>query len=126
MRAITATVTPAAPTAMVRMDNFATAVLGGAIAVLGGAAFTLQHSCDDPNDLVSPVALGSMFWDTSLLPTAAQGGSANVTFEIMASPLWFLLDPHKRHRGRQGHLPSGGRTQPLQYLQGAVRASPPR
>jgi hypothetical protein len=91
MRAITATVTPAAPTATVRMDNFATAVLGAAIVCSGGGAFTLSHSCDDPCDLVSPVPVGSMWWDNSLLPLAAQSGSANVTFQIMCSPLWFRL-----------------------------------
>ena len=91
MRAITATVTPAQSTAMVRMDNFATAVLGWAIAVSGGGAFTLTHSCDDPCDLVNPVPVGSMWWDNSLLPLAAQAGSANVSFQIMASPLWFKL-----------------------------------
>jgi hypothetical protein len=91
MRAITANVTPSAPTAMVRLDNFATAVLGCAIVCSGGGAFTLTHSCDDPNDLVSPVPVGSIFWDNSLLPLAAQAGSANVSFQIMASPLWFKL-----------------------------------
>lgn len=91
MRAITATVTPSNPSAMVRMDDFATAVLGGAIVCSGGGAFTLAHSSDDPNDLVSPVPVGSMFWDTSLLPGAAHSGSANVSFQIMASPLWFQL-----------------------------------
>ena len=92
MRAITATVTPAQPTAMVRMDNFATAVLGGQIVCSGGGAFTLFHSCDDPNDLVNPVPVGSMTWDNSLLPPAAQSGSASTSFQIMASPLWFQLN----------------------------------
>ena len=92
MRAITATVTPASPTALVRMDNYATAVLGGAVVCSGGGSFTLQHSCDDPCDLVNPVPVGSMAWDNSLLPPAAQSGSANVSFQIMASPLWFQLN----------------------------------
>ena len=91
MRAITAVATPAAPTAMVRLDNFATAVLGAAIVCSGGGAFTLFHSCDDPCDLVSPVPVGSMFWDNSLLPLAAQSGSANISFQIMTSPLWMRL-----------------------------------
>jgi hypothetical protein len=92
MRAITATVTPSQTQALVRLDNYATAVLGGAIVVSGGASFTLTHSCDDPNDLVNPVPVGSMAWDNSLLPPAAQAGSANVSFQIMASPLWFKLN----------------------------------
>ena len=91
MRAITATVTPASATAMIRLDNYATAVLGGAIVCSGGGAFTLRHSSDDPNDFINPVPVGSMFWDNSLLPTAAQSGSASNSFEIMAAPLYFLL-----------------------------------
>jgi hypothetical protein len=91
MRPITATVTPSQTQAMVRMDNYATAVLGGQIVVSGGAQFTLGHSSDDPCDLVSPVPVGSMFWDNSLLPLAVQGGAASVSFRIMTSPLWFLL-----------------------------------
>jgi hypothetical protein len=91
VRPITATATPSAPQAMVRMDNYATAVVGGAVVVSGGAAFTLTHSSDDPNDLVSPVPLASMSWDNSLLPPAAQSGAASVSFQVMASPLWFQL-----------------------------------
>jgi hypothetical protein len=91
MRAITASVTPPATSAMVRMDNFATAVLGGAIVCSGGGAFTLTHSCDDPCDLVNPVPVGSMSWQNNLLPVAAQSGSTNISFQIMASPLWFKL-----------------------------------
>lgn len=92
MRAITATVTPSATQAMVRLDNYATAVLGGAIVCSGGGAFTLQHSNDDPCDLVNPVPLGSMAWDNSLLPAGAQSGSTSMSFQIMASPLWFQLN----------------------------------
>jgi hypothetical protein len=91
MRAITATVNPTTTQAMIRMDNFATAVLAGAIFVSGGAAFALVHSDDDPNDLVNPVPAASMAWDNSLLPLAAQSGAASVTFQVMASPLWFQL-----------------------------------
>ncbi len=92
MRAIKATVTPASPQAMVRMDNYATAVLGAAIVVDGGASFMLVHSCDDPNDLVNPVPVGDMFWDHSLLPEDAYIGTASITFQAMASPLWFKLN----------------------------------
>lgn len=91
MRAITATVTPAATSALVRLDDYATAVLGGAIVCAGGAAFTLQHSSDDPNDLVNPVPVGSMAWDNSLLPSGAQSGTANITFAVRATPIWFKL-----------------------------------
>lgn len=92
MRAITATVTPASPTAMVRLDNYATAVLAGTIFVAGGAAFSTFHSNDDPNDLVSPVPQGSMAWQNSLLPSAAQSGSADISFMCMAAPLWFQFN----------------------------------
>lgn len=78
--------------ALIRMDNYATAVVGGQIVVSGGAAFTLFHSHDDPCDLVNPVPVGSMFWDNSLLPGAAAGGSASVSFQIMACPLYFQLN----------------------------------
>jgi hypothetical protein len=94
MRAITATVTPGSANlqAMIRMDNYATAVLGGQIVALGGASYTLNHSCDDPCDLVSPVPLNSMWWDNSLLPLALQGiVTVSGSFKIMACPLWFRL-----------------------------------
>lgn len=91
MRAIQANVTPASPTAMVRTDNFATAVMGGSIVCLGGAAFALAHSCDDPCDLISPVPVGSMFWDDSLLPLAAQAGLVSVSFQVKATPLWWRI-----------------------------------
>ncbi|HEY3623744.1 MAG TPA: hypothetical protein VGL12_15385 [Roseiarcus sp.] len=91
MRAITANVNPSTTQALVRLDNFATAVLGAAIVVSGGAAFALVHSSDDPCDLVNPVPLANMAWDNSLLPLAAQSGSASITFQTMTSPLWFRL-----------------------------------
>jgi hypothetical protein len=94
MRAITATVTPTQPSALIRMDNYATAVLGGQVVVSGGAAYQLQHSYDDPCDLVNPVPVGSMFWDQSLLPSEMKGATATEsgTFQIMACPLWFQLE----------------------------------
>jgi hypothetical protein len=91
MRAITANVNAAVTQAMVRLDNYATAVLGCQVVAAGGANFTLQHSSDDPNDLVNPVPLANMAWDNSLLPPAAQSGAASVTFQIMTSPLWMRL-----------------------------------
>jgi hypothetical protein len=91
MRAITANVIPAANTALVRMDNYATAVVGGAIVVSGGAQFLLDYTFDDPCDLVSPVPVAQMAWDRTLLPPAAQMGLANVSFQMMACPLYFRL-----------------------------------
>ena len=89
MRPITASVTPASPTALVRMDNYAVAAIGGQIVCSGGGSFTLAHSFDDPNDLVNPVPVGSMSWQNGLLPAAARAGSANVSFQATAAPLWF-------------------------------------
>lgn len=91
MRAITATVNSASPQALIRMDDFATAVLGAQIVITGVATYSLLHSADDPNDLVNPVPFGSMFWDHSLLPLSVQNGNVNASFEIMASPIWFEL-----------------------------------
>jgi hypothetical protein len=91
MRAVTGTVTPAAPLAMVNMDNFATAVLGVQVHTFGGSTYTLQHSFDDPNDLVSPVDVADMRWQTSLLPPGVAMGNVNASFTIMATPLWFRL-----------------------------------
>jgi hypothetical protein len=92
MRAITASVTPAAPQALVRLDNYATAVLGGAVVASGGGAFALEHSFDDPCDLVSPVPFANMTWDDSLLPDDVKAGNASVSFQVMAAPLYFRLN----------------------------------
>lgn len=93
MRAISRTVTPGTGNSQkfVRLDDFATAVLAGTVVVSGGAQFSLFHSFDDPNDLVNPTPVNSMFWDNSLLPTAAKGGTANVTFQIKTCPLYFVV-----------------------------------
>ena len=54
------------------------------------ANYWLQHSFDDPNDLINPVPVADMFWDDSLIPG---GGINNVSqsFQVMAAPLWFQL-----------------------------------
>jgi hypothetical protein len=91
VRAITATATPANNTVLVRMDNYATAVVGAAIVVSGGAQFLLDYSFDDPCDLVSPVPVAQMSWQRNLLPPAAQMGTANISFQMMACPLYFRL-----------------------------------
>jgi hypothetical protein len=91
MRAITATATPANNTVLVRMDDYATAVVGVAIVPSGGGQFLLDYSFEDPNDLVSPVPLNQMTWDRSLLPAGAQMGTAPISFQMMACPLYFRL-----------------------------------
>jgi hypothetical protein len=32
-----------------------------------------------------------MFWDTSLIPAGAIGGSAGITFSIPTAPLWMRI-----------------------------------
>jgi hypothetical protein len=92
MRPIVARVDSVRTTVMVRMDNYATAVLAVAIACDAGTSFTMFHSYDDPNDLVSPIALASMAWGNNMLPAGAQAGSASLSFALMAAPLWMQLN----------------------------------
>jgi hypothetical protein len=64
-----------------------TTALGGA-APTGPDTYQIDYSFEDPNDLVSPVALASMNWDNSLIPYVGQQGQANTTFVIPTAPLW--------------------------------------
>ena len=95
MRAITRTLGPNAAggaSGMIRLDEWADAPLGIQVSILSGAVnYTVQHSFDDPNDLISPVPLASMFWDTGLVPAGAIGASAGITFSIATAPLWMRL-----------------------------------
>jgi hypothetical protein len=84
------TTTPAA-SSMIRLDDWADAPLGVQVAVTGTVSFTVQHSFDDPNDLINPVPVGSMFWDTGLVPAGAIAGAAGITFSIAAAPVWMRL-----------------------------------
>ncbi len=81
--------TVAQRTALINIDNYATAVLGIQIVPTGGAAFMLEHSFDDPCDLVNPVPVDSMFWDHSLLPDDAYIGSAPISCQVMAARCGF-------------------------------------
>jgi hypothetical protein len=93
MRPITVTGGPAAgPSSMIRLDEWADAPLGIQVSVQGTVIFTVQHSFDDPNDLINPVPLASMFWDTSLVPPlTAVGATAGTTFSMATAPLWMRL-----------------------------------
>ena len=94
MRAITATVRPGSGNnaAYINIDNYETAVLGVQIVTQAGASYNLTHSFDDPCDLINPLPVNQMFWDNSLLPPEAQGvATGNISFQIMAAPLWFRL-----------------------------------
>ena len=68
----------------------------------GGASYTIDYSFDDPNDLISPIALGSMFFDTTMCPPGAVAGSAGLTFTIPTAPIWMrvrLLNGVRRGAG---------------------------
>lgn len=71
----------------VRMDSFAFAQSIIQVDVTGTATYTVETSMDDPNDPVSPVAVGSMTWincaDTNVVGKTAAGQgvlSATPTF----------------------------------------------
>lgn len=92
MRPITVTAGPTAgPSTMIRLDEWADAPVGVQVSLQGAANFTVQHSFDDPNDLINPVAVGSMFWDTGLVPAGAIGGTAGLTFSMATAPIWMRL-----------------------------------
>lgn len=96
MRAITVSLGPnasgGAASNMIRLDEWADAPAGVAVAVVSGSVnFTVQHSFDDPNDLINPVSVGSMFWDTSFCPAGAIGGTAGLSFAIATAPLWMRI-----------------------------------
>jgi hypothetical protein len=79
-----------ATSAMARMDEWADAPLGVQLVVSAGTA-TVQSSFDDPNDLVNPVPVGSMAWDSSLMPAGAIGAAGTISFSIATAPLWLRL-----------------------------------
>jgi hypothetical protein len=95
MRAITRTLGPNAAggaSGLIRLDEWADAPLGVQVSIVSGAVnYTVQHSFDDPNDLISPVPVANMFWDTSFIPAAAIGGVAPTTFAIPTAPLWMRV-----------------------------------
>lgn len=93
MRPITVTSGPGVSTSnMIRLDEWADAPVGVQVTVNGAATYTVQHSFDDPNDLVNPVPVGSMFWDTGLVPAGAIGATGNITFSMATAPLWMRLN----------------------------------
>lgn len=75
----------------VRLDEWADAPVGVQVSLNGTANFTVQHSFDDPNDLVNPVAPVNMFWDSGLVPAGAIGGTAGITFSMATAPLYMKL-----------------------------------
>ena len=47
---------------LVRFDDFAPSNISVQCNVTGTANYTIESSLDDPNDPISPVAVGSMVW----------------------------------------------------------------
>ena len=91
MRPITAIATPAAATQVVNLDSWWGAGLGIQVVPAGGATFTIDYSFDSPNDLVTPIPAGSMFFDTTMVPASAVNGSLAQTFTMAAAPRWMRL-----------------------------------
>jgi len=93
MRPITVSIPAGSPTNtqsnMVRLDEWADAPVGVQLSGVSGTV-QVQHSFDDPNDLINPVPVGSMFWDTGLCTAASY--TANTTFSIATAPLWMRLN----------------------------------
>lgn len=94
MRPITVTLGPnqaGQASNMIRLDEWADAPVGVQVATQGAVTFTVMHSFDDPNDLINPIPVGSMFWDTGLVPAGAIGGTTGLTFAMPVAPLWMRV-----------------------------------
>jgi hypothetical protein len=91
MRPIRTTLTAAGVSPPISLDPWADAPAAVMVEVSGGAGFTVQYSFDDPNDLVNPIAQGSMVWDSTLCPAGAVAGVANISFALPVSPLWIRV-----------------------------------
>ena len=96
MRPITQTLGPSvsAGTASppIRLDEWADAPLGCAVSVTGTVNYTVQHSFDEgPDSLTNPIPAASMFWDNSLIPAGAVGGTTGISFSMATAPLWIRV-----------------------------------
>jgi len=90
MRAITATVNAAVQQALVNLDSWTGAAMGIQVNPTNGAAYTLDYSFDDPNDMTSPIPLLNMWWDRSMIPGAAIS-TVGFTFNMPTAPIWFRV-----------------------------------
>jgi hypothetical protein len=94
-RAITATVgyglVPIVASAMVCLDSWQGAAMGVQCVPLGGAAYTIDLSFDNPNDLIAPIPLASMAWDTTMIPAAAISSFNPTTFSLPTAPIWIRV-----------------------------------
>lgn len=70
---------------MVRFDDFAPSNISIQCNVTGTVNYTIQSSMDDPNDPISPVAVGSMVWiDTSDL--VGVGATTSIQSNFLFAP----------------------------------------
>ena len=76
---------------MVCLEMWAGAALGVQVVPSNGATFTIDYSFDSPNDLINPVPVGSMAFDSSMCPAGAISGAAALTFRLPAAPVWGRL-----------------------------------
>lgn len=76
----------------VRLDEWSDPPVGVQVAVSGTVNYTVQHTFDTgPDDLISPIPIANMFWDTSLIPAGAIGGTAGISFSIPTAPIWMRI-----------------------------------
>ena len=52
------------------------------------AAYQIDYTFEDPNDLISPVPLASLTWDNTLIPAVAKAAVTSTTFTIQTAPVW--------------------------------------
>lgn len=95
MRPLSASVGPnaaaGATSRLMRFDEWADSPISIQAVTEGTINYSIQHSHDDPNDLINPVPLADMWWDSGLFPAAAANTSANISFGILTAPLWIRL-----------------------------------
>jgi hypothetical protein len=66
--------------------------VGVQVTAVGVANFTVQTSFDEgPDSLTNPIPIGSMSWDTTMVPAGAVAGSATVSFSLPTAPLWIRI-----------------------------------
>lgn len=68
-----------------RLDDFAPAQVSVQVDVSGTVNYTVQTTLDDPNDPISPVAVGSVTWLSSL--------DSNVVSKAVAASSYFAYAP---------------------------------
>ena len=85
MQAITKSITGVGFSPLMRFDDFAPSYISVQCNVTGAATYTLQTSLDDPNDPLTPVAVGSMTWINSSDATAV-GATTSIQTNFAFAP----------------------------------------